>query len=513
MVRIDWQSRYLVNTASVYAFTAAKVATGLILFPRYYEYFDETEFGIWALVWSFLGYTLLLDFGMGVTVQRAVARESVNRNLKNVGDLFSTIFWIFMGFGLVLFLGIVGMRGFFFDALDVPAVYQPEAARALFYFAAGLGLIMPLSLFKAVLMGMQRLDIVFGAMFLATIAGFLALWYGIDHGWTLSELMGVAMLSSFGDGLLVLIPAFIAGRGITIAPSRFSWRKLHGQVRFSLYVYGMGVLGVLVGQADRLIVSRVLGLAALTVYQPAWKVGSLVATGGGQILRSVPSAAAHLHAAKAQDKLVDLLLRSSRLSFILGIVLYFPCAAFMQELLGILTGRKGVPDGAWITAQLFLLATLVSMVVGAATKKTLLMTGEERFLFRYHLWSLVLRLALGVTLAFAFGVPGVAGGVLIATLTLNLALIVRRTLAITKQTWMAYVLYHVRGTGLGFLALGVGVLGAAWIWPQPARPSVAITFLKLLVSTVPALALLRRSIRETWIRSEREVVARSCAEA
>ncbi len=513
MVRIDWQSRYLVNTASVYAFTAAKVITGLVLFPRYYEYFDETEFGLWALVWSFLGYTLLLDFGMGVTVQRAVARESVKGNLKNVGELFSTIFWIFVAFGLLLFLGIWFLREFFFDALKVPGEYRLEAGRALFYFAAGLGLIMPLSVFKAVLMGMQRLDLVFGAMFLATIAGFLALWYGIDHGWTLSQLMGVAMLSSFGDGLMVLIPAFIAGRGITIAPSRCSWRKLRGQVRFSLYVYGMGVLSVLVGQADRLIVSRVLGLAALSVYQPAWKVGSLVATGGGQILRSVPSAAAHLHAAKAQDKLVELLLRSSRLSFILGLVLYLPCAAFMQELLGILTGRKGVPEGAWITAQLFLLATLVSMVVGAATKKTMLMTGEERFLFRYHLWSLTLRIVLGVTLALSFGVPGVAAGVLIATLTLNLALIVPRTLAITNQTWRAYLLYHVRGTGLGFLALGVGVLAAAVLWPQPGRPSIAITFGKLLISTLPALALLRGPIRETWIRRTPEVAPQSCAEA
>jgi O-antigen/teichoic acid export membrane protein len=251
----------------------------------------------------------------------------------------------------------------------------------------------------------------------------------------------------------------------------------------------------------------------LAVYQPAWKVGSLVATGGGQILRSVPSAAAHLHAANARDRLVDLLQRSSRLSFILGIVLYVPCALFMRELLGILTGRKGVPEGAWLTAQLFLLATLVSMVVGAATKKTLLMTGEEKFLFRYHVLSLGLRILLGVPLALSFGVPGVALAVLVSTLALNLSLIVRRTLEITKETWREYVLQHLRGTAPGFLALGACTCIAAWIWPQPPEPNIWVTLVKFSVSTLPALALLRVPIRETWSRGSHAEPSERCVEA
>ena len=51
------------------------MAVGLITFRLLFENLSTTDFGFYQLLWGTIGYAVLLDFGFGFAVQKAIAHE------------------------------------------------------------------------------------------------------------------------------------------------------------------------------------------------------------------------------------------------------------------------------------------------------------------------------------------------------------------------------------------------------------------------------------------------------
>ena len=68
MAAIDWTKSYLANTASSYANFATKMLTGILVFSAIFKGFTDEAFKFWQLLWSFISYSIVLDFGMGFAI-------------------------------------------------------------------------------------------------------------------------------------------------------------------------------------------------------------------------------------------------------------------------------------------------------------------------------------------------------------------------------------------------------------------------------------------------------------
>ena len=71
--RFDWKSFFWRNTYSNYFAVVARIVSGALIFRATFHYFTPEQFGFYALLWSCFGYSILLDFGLGFSTQRAAA--------------------------------------------------------------------------------------------------------------------------------------------------------------------------------------------------------------------------------------------------------------------------------------------------------------------------------------------------------------------------------------------------------------------------------------------------------
>src|ERR1041385_2801417 len=90
------------NSLSNYTFLIIRMGLGLVLFRLIFQKLPAEDFGFWSVLWSMLGYGILLDFGFGFTAQKRVAELCVKRDWECLSRVLSTIFYTYVGVALVI---------------------------------------------------------------------------------------------------------------------------------------------------------------------------------------------------------------------------------------------------------------------------------------------------------------------------------------------------------------------------------------------------------------------------
>ena len=99
-----WRKHFWRNTATNYLGVVTRIGSGLVLFRLLFQHMDHEQFGYYSLLWSLFGYAILLDFGLGVAVQKAVARKIRHRATRMASTgWWRRSSWSFAAMGIGLF--------------------------------------------------------------------------------------------------------------------------------------------------------------------------------------------------------------------------------------------------------------------------------------------------------------------------------------------------------------------------------------------------------------------------
>lgn len=101
--------RLLINTGTNYAVLAMRIGVTFILTPLYVKYLGVYNFGIWELVVATLGYTGLLDLGLGFSISRFIAKHKAEGDHHALLVVFNTVTAFLSSIGVVLALVTLGM--------------------------------------------------------------------------------------------------------------------------------------------------------------------------------------------------------------------------------------------------------------------------------------------------------------------------------------------------------------------------------------------------------------------
>ena len=114
-----WRKNFWRNAATNYVNIIVRIGSGLVLFRLLFQHLEHERFGYYSLLWSLFGYAILLDFGLGVAVQKVVAQKAASGDLPALNRLVTTIVWSFAAIGLACFLIFAAGRGLFLDWIHV----------------------------------------------------------------------------------------------------------------------------------------------------------------------------------------------------------------------------------------------------------------------------------------------------------------------------------------------------------------------------------------------------------
>jgi O-antigen/teichoic acid export membrane protein len=410
-----WQKRYWVNTATNYLRVLLRLGGGIVLFRLTYQYLEPAAFGFYSLLWSLFGFTVLLDFGLGFTVQKAVATASAHGRYEEASRLVATVFWCFAAAAVLLFVTALACRGLFLDGVKIPAEHRAEFSRAYLVFFIFLSLGLPAGLFPEMLRGLQRIDLVNWLLIGGLTLNLGVLATALLSGWSFPLIMLVSVATAVLPNAAAALLVFRRAPGLSLAPAHFHVGSIQGVLGFSLVAYTITFTNLIMSRTDQAVISLSIGVAFVALYQAGYKAAEMFGLFSVQLQDALTPAAAQLHAKGDRPGLLHLLFASTRMTTSLVVPLGLLCAAYLEPLVRFLTGLKTVEPAILHTGWLLIAATLSSLLTSSCSKRILMMSGWEKPLLSASLADALANLALSLVLVRFWGVAGVAAGTAIPT--------------------------------------------------------------------------------------------------
>ncbi|HUS35361.1 MAG TPA: oligosaccharide flippase family protein [Verrucomicrobiae bacterium] len=441
------------NSISNYAFLVVRLGLGAVLFRLIIQELPAEDFGFWSVLWSMLGYGILLDFGFGFTAQKRVAELCVKRDWDCLSKVLSTIFYTYVGIAL----GII-VVGYFAAPLIIKALAGVSPANVERYtlilrvFLVGIGIAFPLGIFPEMLRGQQRICLANNLQLVSYLVSFTCILLCLANNWNLLWLFVFSLGGTLLGDLLCGVAAMRRMPTVVLAPRLFSRAMIRETTRFSVYAYINTLTTVILTRTDQIVISTGLALASVAIYQAGAKVAEMFSGFALQIAETLSPAAAHFHASGDRTGLRDLLVKGTRFTVLVATPMYLCCAFFLTPLLKLLTGSLPPTETFWV-GQILLLWIYMTVLTQSVTKRVFMMCGHEKRLMWLGLGEAGMNLALSVTLVLIFkNVLCVAVGSLVATCFFG---------------WLFIWPWAAKEAGIGSWKLARAVLFPAWVacWP------------------------------------------------
>ena len=408
-----WKRNFWRNTATNYLNIIVRIGAGLVLFRLLFQHLDHEQFGYYSLLWALFGYAILLDFGLGVAVQKIVAQKAASDDLHALNRLVSTIVWSFAAIGIACFGLFAAGRPWFLDWIHVAPENRAEFGTAYLLFFAALAINLPLALFHEMLRGLQRMDIVNWCVIASQVLNLGVMTWGLFAGWPFPAIVLTSVATTVAPEIAALIFVRRLIPGLSLHVRNFHLADVRGVLSFSLVAYLITFTNLIMVRSDQAVISVTLGVAFVALYQLGYKASEFFGHFSRQMQDALSPAAAHLHATGDAGAVRGLLIQSSRLTILGTTPLYALCAAYLEPVIKILSGLPQVDAVTFWVGQALLLATFSTLITSSCSKRILVMCGWERALLKVSLAEAGLNLLLSLALVRSFGVLGVALGTLV----------------------------------------------------------------------------------------------------
>ena len=252
---------------------AALVSFALV--PVYLWFLGIEAYGLIGLYATLFSFMALLDFGLGTTLNRELARYSTQtESARPMRDLVRTMELAYWVVGIAAGLAIAWLAPAIAPHWIKPdQLTRDTVEAALQLMGIAIACQWPLGLYAGGLMGLQRqvtLNVISAAaVTVRGVGAVLVLW---QVAATVEAFLAWQILASLSETAVTAIAlwrALPAG-----APGRFNLATMLGSWKFTASVSAISVLSVIVTQLDKIILSGLLPLAGFGYYMVATRLAS-----------------------------------------------------------------------------------------------------------------------------------------------------------------------------------------------------------------------------------------------
>ena len=271
---------------------ALLAALTIVITPLQINILGLEAYGVVGFITTMQIAFTAFDLGLSSTLTRELAADSSPHKEQST-DLLRTASTIYWGTALVIGLVIAALAGQMAQRwFNITSLQPALLEQSLQVIALYLALRWPVSLYVGVLTGLQRMDVL-NAVRVATAAlrlvgGLLVLlqWRSLYAFLVWTAFIALVEVAIFWCACKWVHPSMPARPGI-------SWPALQRVWRFSISMNGLAILTVLIVQADKLFISKMLPLEALGAYSLAYNAAAIIPALIGAIASAVlPSFAA-----------------------------------------------------------------------------------------------------------------------------------------------------------------------------------------------------------------------------
>lgn len=330
---------------------------GFVFIPFYIRFLGMESYGLIGFFGAMLATFAVLDLGMGLTINRELARvsacEGAIADARVLLRTFEAIYWVIavlIGGTFYVLAPLIAEQW-----LQVRSLSSLEVERAIRLMGAVAMFRWPVSLYTGAMQGMQqqiRLNVIAASG--ATLAGggaVLALeFYSAD-------IQTFFVWQVIAAAVLVMVLRRAAWRTIPLVDHHpaVTFGVLRATLAFSGGLTMVAVLSVILSQLDKIILSRLLPLSDFGYYMLAGSVASVLITAGATIESATFPELARLQAAGSIRKLSILYHRSSQVLALMVVPLASALTMFAPELLSFYIKNRDVVEHTHLLLSLLVI--------------------------------------------------------------------------------------------------------------------------------------------------------------
>lgn len=385
------------------------MAAALVFMPLLIGSFGSTDFGLYLLASAVASYASIVDFGVGTSLVKNVAEKSATRDEVGLGKYISTSLVFYICAGAVIAVALAGIGFSTASLFKVTADGARLLRNMLLVVAVTSVWTWPAGTGALILGGLQKYTLtartaIFAAMAnVVVVLAVLALGEG-----PLTLIVGQSVVSAIASATN-LVFARRAIPNVRVRPGDADMLVFREIVSFSWVIFVLQLCTVIIyQQTDRVVLGVFLGAAAVTLYESAGKMQSLVTQVTSFATSAVMPFATQLDVEGRQASLQTLFFRGTK--YVMALVL--PVVVGLMVLAKPIIAAWLGPEFAHqaLAAQVLLSYQLLS--AGAVVGESILISRghAKRRLFNSVFVVTLGNLVLSIILVQRFGILGVVIG-------------------------------------------------------------------------------------------------------
>jgi len=368
----------LKNTATNYLSMFVRFVQGILVTRWLISNLGTEYYGLWAMLWSFFCYSLLLDFGLGVAAQKSTSTELWRQDIDKYNRTVSTVFSFHLVMSVLIILGTLFGACFIRLLLKLPDGADPSYYRYCFLcFGIGSALVFPFGMFPEILVGLQKLylrNYVTIVSKLLELAGILVI-FSLGGGLITLILFTLILTALTQWSMMIMTWRLIPGFRLSLKPDRNIFREIY---RFSSSIYLIALARMVWGRGIIMLITIFCGLSATAIYQLGGRLPMLMSQLTGPYQENIAPVTALLHSRRKQHKLAIILLNTMRWNSFLATGMTVGIMIYAGVLIRFLF-KVDFPE-ATLICRVMAISIYVGLIFRTIPDKYLLMADNHKFL-------------------------------------------------------------------------------------------------------------------------------------
>jgi len=423
----------LMNTAANYFSLLVKLVTAIFLTRIIFLGLGNVSYGFWALLWSIFGYSLLLDFGFGTSVQKYTAEVSVTKDFETFNRLISTVVTSYIGMSFIIAAATVLMMQY----IEVLFVFPPGSDISFYknvfmFFGIGTAITFPTGTFAEILKGLKKIYLINFITIIYMLINFGGVYLIFKYDFNLFELTVFTIAINLGKNLLMLLFAKRHLPEMRISPAYFSSKLLRKVLTFALFAYLIMFANMIIYKTDQIVLGLMLGMEAVALYQVGSRLSDMMVQFSSQFQANLTPIAAALYKNKEFGRLNYILTNSNRMIALMATIFFIIMTLLCRQILFVWLKV----DDPVVTEIAYIMNFSMYLLVlfRSGSSKVLLMADRHKFLSVVATIEGISNVVLSVILIKIYGITGVAMGTLIPNVILSVFVIFPVTCRFTKMS-------------------------------------------------------------------------------
>lgn len=384
----------------------------LLLTPYILHKLGVQVFAVWSLVFVVANSLGLLDFGIRTSFAKYIAEYQAKRDPESINAVINCGIIFYLAFSLFIMGLALVLRGPIISLLQIPPSIREESMFAILGMVLIFSFSNTFSIFEAVLVGLQRMDVRNKILIFASVFNVAGTFFFLEKGFGIRGLVINYGIVSFVIIMLNLYFSYRLLPYIRIGLSRVGKKIFRKLFNYGIKMQICNIAAIIHLQADKIILSHFLGLNFVTFYELGQKAANAVRTLPILLLSALVPAVSELEASNNKEKLRELYERGSKYISLAVFPLIFLSILVAPDLINLWVGDKF--SLAILSFQVLVIGYGINVLTGMGTSMVRGI-GKPEYEARYAVLTLIMQLTLSIILVQLFGFRGVLVSVLITS--------------------------------------------------------------------------------------------------